>query len=147
MSSLQPHGSDLLAPDRARRDVELFRHRDASGLITTAVFRHRADQDQQHFTDLGAKVDSDIVAIGGDASAVNSPHGALLTTSYPTDDGSAWLASPKDHNIPELHRLTAFAIGMKIEGVSRERLGVLITSVVDAGVLIKGEDLRCGGAV
>ncbi|MDX2624949.1 MFS transporter, partial [Streptomyces sp. WI03-5b] len=26
-------------------------------------------------------------------------------------------------------------------------LGVLITSVVDAGVLIKGEDLRCGGAV
>ncbi|MFD9876240.1 hypothetical protein [[Kitasatospora] papulosa] len=130
VSSLQPHGSDLLALDRARRDVELFRHRDASGLITTAVFRHKADHDQQHFTDLGAKVDSDMVAIGGGASAVDSPHGALLTASYPTDDGSAWLASSKDHDVPEPHRLTAFAIGMKIDRVSRERLVEELLTVV-----------------
>jgi hypothetical protein len=108
----------------------LFRRRDASGLITTAVFRHRAGQDQQHFTDLRAEVDSDMVAIGGGATAVDLPHGALLTASYPAEDGSAWLASSKDHNVPQPHRLTAFAIGMKIDGVSRERLaGELLTVV------------------
>ncbi|MFE4651801.1 hypothetical protein [Streptomyces sp. NPDC056707] len=41
--------------------------------------------------------------------------------------------------------------GAKTEGhgliVLPDALGVLITSVVDARVLIKGEDLRCGGAV
>jgi hypothetical protein len=129
-SPLQPLGTTLLPPVKPRQDIELFRRRDASGLITTAVFRHRADHDQQHFTDLRAKVDSDMVAIGGGATAVDSPHGALLTASYPADDGSAWLASSKDHNVPQPHRLTAFAIGMKIDGVSRERLaGELLTVV------------------
>ncbi|MFE1795426.1 hypothetical protein ACFW9L_04595 [Streptomyces sp. NPDC059517] len=113
-----------------RRSSELFRRRDASGLITTAAFRHRAGRDQQHFTDLAAEVDGDMVAIGGGATAVESPQGALLTASYPADDGSAWLASSKDHNIPQPHRLTAFAIGMSIDGVSRERLaGELLTVV------------------
>ncbi|MDX3065081.1 MULTISPECIES: hypothetical protein [Streptomyces] len=128
--SLQPHGTALLALDRPRHDLELFRRRDASGLITTAVFRYGADHDQQHFTDLGAEVDSDMVAIGGGASAVDSPHGALLTASYPADDGSAWLASSKDHNVPQPHRLTAFAIGMKIDGVSRQRLVEELLTVV-----------------
>ncbi|MET9564459.1 hypothetical protein [Streptomyces tauricus] len=113
-----------------RRSGELFRRVDASGLVTTAVFRHRAGRDQQHFTDLAAEVDGDMVAIGGGATAVDSPQGALLTASYPADDGSAWLASSKDHNIPQPHRLTAFAIGMRIAGVSRERLaGELLTVV------------------
>ncbi|WP_328498074.1 hypothetical protein OHS59_39225 [Streptomyces sp. NBC_00414] len=125
-----PVAGPLRSPVGPRRSRELFRRRDASGLMTTAAFRHRADHDQQHCTDLAAEVDSDMVAIGGGATAVNSPHGALLTASYPADDGSAWLASSKDHNIPQPHRLTAFAIGMKIDGVSRERLaGELLTVV------------------
>ncbi|MFH8470462.1 hypothetical protein [Streptomyces sp. NPDC017991] len=113
-----------------RRSGELFRRRDASGLITTAAFRHRAGHDRQHFTDLAAEVDGDMVAIGGGATAVDSPQGALLTASYPADDGSAWLASSKDHNIPQPHRLTAFAIGMRIDGVSRERLAGELLKVV-----------------
>jgi hypothetical protein len=61
---------------------------------------------------------------------VDAPRGALLTASYPADDGSAWLASSKDHNVPQPHRLTAFAIGMRIDGVTRERLaGELLTVV------------------
>ncbi|MFE7074235.1 hypothetical protein ACFU96_29515 [Streptomyces sp. NPDC057620] len=113
-----------------RRSRELFRRRDASGLITTAAFRNRAGRDQQHFTDLRADVDGDMVAIGGGARAVDSPQGALLTASYPADDGTAWLASSKDHNVPQPHRLTAFAIGMRIDGVSRDRLaGGLLTVV------------------
>ncbi|WP_262064257.1 hypothetical protein [Streptomyces sp. STR69] len=129
-SPLGPLGKTLLPSARSRQDIELFRRRDASGLITTAAFRYRADHDQQHFTDLRANVDSDMVAIGGGATAVDSPHGALLTASYPADDGSAWLASSKDHNLPQPHRLTAFAIGMKIDGVSRERLDEELLTVV-----------------
>ncbi|MDH6622267.1 hypothetical protein M2271_000054 [Streptomyces sp. LBL] len=129
-SPLRPLRKTLLPSAKSRQDIELFRRRDASGLITTAAFRYRAGHDQQHFTDLRANVDSDMVAIGGGATAVDSPHGALLTASYPADDGSAWLASSKDHNLPQPHRLTAFAIGMKIDGVSRERLaGELLTVV------------------
>ncbi|PSM38079.1 hypothetical protein C6Y14_39050 [Streptomyces dioscori] len=125
-----PAAGRLPSPATLRRSSELFRRRDASGLITTAAFRHRAGHDQQHFTDLAAEVDGDMVAIGGGATAVDAPQGALLTASYPADDGSAWLASSKDHNIPQPHRLTAFAIGMRIDGVSRDRLaGELLTVV------------------
>ncbi|MGC5568082.1 hypothetical protein ACPYPG_35295 [Streptomyces sp. FR-108] len=113
-----------------RRRAELFRRRDASGLVTTAVFRRQAARDRQHFTDLAADVDGDMVAIGGGATAVDAPRGALLTASYPADDGSAWLASSKDHNVPQPHRLTAFAIGMRIDGVTRERLAAELLTVV-----------------
>ncbi|MCX4231446.1 hypothetical protein [Streptomyces ortus] len=117
-------------PPPPRRRTELFRRRDGSGLVTTAVFRRQAVHDRQHFTDLAAGVDGDMVAIGGGATAVDAPRGALLTASYPADDGSAWLASSKDHNVPQPHRLTAFAIGMRIDGVTRERLaGELLTVV------------------
>ncbi|WP_165371944.1 hypothetical protein [Streptomyces sp. L-9-10] len=101
---------------------ELFRCQDASGAITTAVFRYRAGHDQAHFTDLRVEVDRDMVVIGGGATAVAAPYGALLTASYPSADGSAWLVSSKDHGMPQPHRLTGFAIGMKIAGVSRDRL-------------------------
>ncbi|MEV4972298.1 hypothetical protein [Streptomyces scopuliridis] len=101
---------------------ELFRRTDSSGAITTAVFRYRAEHDQAHFTDLRVEVDRDMVVIGGGATAVDTPYGALLTASYPSADGTAWLVSSKDHGMPQPHRLTGFAIGMKIAGVSRERL-------------------------
>ena len=95
---------------------------DASGRVTVAVFRQRAGSAQQHFFDLAADVPEDMVAIGGGAEAVNVPEGALLTASYPNGDLSAWLASSKDHKRPQPHHLISYAIGLRIQGLTRDQL-------------------------
>ncbi|MBX6313129.1 MAG: hypothetical protein IRY99_09485 [Isosphaeraceae bacterium] len=95
---------------------------DASGKITVAVFRREPRSDQRHYFDFACEVPEDMVAIGGGAEAAELPGGALLTASYPSDDLSAWLASSKDHIIPQPHRLTCYAIGLKIAGMSRQQL-------------------------
>jgi hypothetical protein len=95
---------------------------DSSGLVTVALFQHKAGTAQQHFQDFNVNVPPDMVAIGGGGEAQESPNGALLTASYPNDDLSAWLVSSKDHFEPEPHYLTAYAIGLKIQGMSREQL-------------------------
>lgn len=95
---------------------------DASGLVTVGVFRARSAGPAQHHVDEGADVPDDMIVIGGGALAVNLPVGALLTASYPNDHLSAWLASSKDHLTPLPHYLTVYAIGLKIEGMSRDQL-------------------------
>jgi hypothetical protein len=95
---------------------------DESGLVTVSVFRYQAPSLQQHFFDLAAEVAEDMVAIGGGGIAVEFPYGALLTASYPNGNLSAWLVSSKDHGDNQPHYLTAYAIGLKIEGMTREQL-------------------------
>ena len=56
------------------------------------------------------------------------------------------LARPADNLGDVTDRLIGYFVGRGDAGPV-EGLGVLITSVVDTRVLIKGEDLRCGGAV
>jgi hypothetical protein len=104
--------------------TKLFERTDSSGLITTAVFRQQADSPAAHFRDLRVDVDADMVVVGGGATAAEAPNGALLTASYPNDNRSAWLVSSKDHRVPNPHRLTGFAIGMKINHptIPRSRL-------------------------
>ncbi|MFJ4963323.1 hypothetical protein ACIP6P_12900 [Streptomyces sp. NPDC088729] len=111
-------------PPGARADVgeELLRCRDRSGRITTAVFRRRAGVSRSHCMDLRVGVDDDMVVIGGGAVGEVEPYGALLTASFPSDDGRAWVVASKDHAVPQPHRVTGYAIGLKIEGVSRRRL-------------------------
>lgn len=95
---------------------------DASGKVTVGVFRSRSASEAQHQFDIGAEVPADMVAIGGGGVAAEFPWGALLTASYPNRDLSAWLVSSKDHDQPNPHYLTAYAIGLQIEGMSREEL-------------------------
>lgn len=95
---------------------------DASGLVTVGVFRKRSPSAEQHHFDLGADVPDDMVVIGGGGLAAEFPVGALLTASYPNDSLSAWLVSSKDHIQPNPHYLIAYAIGLKIEGMSRDQL-------------------------
>ncbi|GLZ00659.1 hypothetical protein [Actinoplanes sp. NBRC 103695] len=89
--------------------------------MTTAVFRNQAPVPAAHFTDLPVEVDPDMIVIGGGATAAETPNGALLTASYPNDSRSAWLASSKDHRVPNPHSLTAFAIGMKVNSADMPR--------------------------
>jgi hypothetical protein len=95
---------------------------DSSGKITIAVFERKAGDSQQHFHNYAATVPDDMVVIGGGAEATSVPYGALLTASYPNTELSAWLGSSKDHNYPNPHKLKVYAIGLKIEGMSRGEL-------------------------
>jgi hypothetical protein len=101
---------------------KLFQQTDASGKITIAVFRQQAPTESAHFFDFQVDVDPDMVAIGGGGIGTERPQGALLTASYPNNNRSAWLVSSKDHQVSNPHRLTGFAIGMKIAGLNRDQL-------------------------
>lgn len=101
---------------------KIFQRTDASGIVTIAVFRQQASAPSAHFFDHQVDVDSDMVAIGGGATGAENPAGALLTASFPNNNRSAWLVSSKDHSVSNPHRLTGFAIGMKIDGLSRDQL-------------------------
>jgi hypothetical protein len=94
---------------------------DASGKITVGLFQKAATNPQQHFTNFPIEVDSDMVVIGGGGRG-DETIGALLTASFPCDDWTAWLVSLKDHDDPNPHYLVGFALGMKIEGMSRNEL-------------------------
>jgi hypothetical protein len=76
-----------------------------------------------------------MVAIGGGGTAAESPEGALLTASYPNDDLSGWLVTSTDHIKPNPHQLIAYAIGMKIEVMSRDQLmKSIFVNTADSGV-------------
>lgn len=102
--------------------TQLGTFQDSSGKITVAVFERVAGDPQQHFHDYAVTVPDDMIAIGGGAEATTVPYGALLTASYPNSELSAWLASSKDHNLPNPHKLKAYAIGLKIAGMQRDEL-------------------------
>lgn len=101
---------------------KILQQTDASGKVTTAVFRRQSPTREAHFTDFEVGVDPDMVVIGGGATGVEEPWGALLTASYPNSARTGWLASSKDHESPSPHRLVGFSIGLKIEGLSRDQL-------------------------
>jgi hypothetical protein len=107
--------------------VKIFERTDSSGLVTTAVFRQDAPAAAAHFFDLRVDVAGDMVVVGGGATAAEAPNGALLTASYPSDDRGAWLASSKDHRVPNPHRLVGFAIGMRINSPAMPRQALLNT--------------------
>lgn len=107
---------------------------DNSGLITVAVFRQKAGSAQQHFTDFAAEVSPDMVVIGGVGVGLEEPEGGLLTASYPNDQLSASLVSSKNHEVPAPHFLTAYAIGLSIQGMTRDGLiRSIFISVDDSG--------------
>lgn len=95
--------------------------KDASGKITVSLFREDATNPQRHFTNFPVRVDTDMVAISGGGRG-DDTIGALLTASYPSGDLTTWFVSSKDHIDADPHYLVGFAIGMKIEGMSRDEL-------------------------
>ncbi|AWW43174.1 hypothetical protein [Streptomyces cadmiisoli] len=111
------------------RGEEVFRCRDDSGLITTAVFRR--DSDGSHPLHLGMRigVPDDMVVVGGGAVTHGEPHGALLTASCPSPDGGAWVVSSKDHLVAQPHTLTGYAIGLAVDGVGPAQLASRLLSV------------------
>ncbi|WP_058043327.1 hypothetical protein [Streptomyces roseifaciens] len=119
-------------PDGAR-SVEVGRYHDASGRITLAIFQSVAAPARSIWTDHSVRVeDPSMIAIGGGATGAEYPYGAYLTASYPSPDFSSWIVSSKDHvNARQAHELTGYAIGMKIDGVSKDQVRSWVASCSD----------------
>jgi hypothetical protein len=94
---------------------------DTSGKVTVSVFSRQSSSALDRYTDFGLTVDPDMVCVGGGVIGDDSP-GGFLTASYPNDDLSGWLVSAKAHYVDDQFLLTAFAIGLRIDGMTREQL-------------------------
>lgn len=102
---------------------------DASGLITVQLFYYRSFIPHQHFMEYSVDVAGDMVAVGGGVVGTEDP-GALIYSSHPNDDLSSWMIGTKDHLIPDSHFVSGYAIGMKIQGMSKKDLveSMLVTT-------------------
>jgi hypothetical protein len=98
--------------------TKVFEQTDVSGKVTIAVFERYSDVASSHNTDFAVTVPADYVVIGGGAEGKESPQGNLLTASYPNSGLTAWLASSKDHKNADPVRLRAWAIGLKVSGLT-----------------------------
>lgn len=97
-------------------------HKDASGKITIAVFEKESGTFQSHYNDFAIEVPDQFVVVGGGVKGKRTPTGNLITASYPNDKLSAWLVSTKDHLRVDQANITAWAIGLKVEGLTRQEL-------------------------
>jgi hypothetical protein len=102
--------------------------KDYSNDITVSVFRDSSPSSEQRHNGFEVRVADDMVCIGGGATGSDDP-GHFLTASEPNDLDTltGWKISSKDHEIPNPVILKAYAIGMKIDGMSRDQLRGAIT--------------------
>jgi hypothetical protein len=116
--------------------TQLNTFHDVSRRITVAVFHHRGNPAQSHWTEQEVIVaDADMVAIGGGGAGTDFPAGNMLTASHPNDDMSGWVVSSKDHEISNPVELETYVIGIKINGLTRRQLhDSLFVTTQDSGV-------------
>jgi hypothetical protein len=89
---------------------------DATGTVTIRIKECGWSATAPHPTATCA-VDPDFVLVGGGAQIENQGN-ALLVASYPDPGLSTWIASSKDHYYHYSHRVRAYAIGLRLAGVS-----------------------------
>ncbi|WP_336243373.1 M4 family metallopeptidase [Corallococcus exercitus] len=102
--------------------IELFRQTDTSGKLTIAVFERYATTAAGVNTNFTVTVPSDFVVIGGGGEGKEAPSGNLLTASYPDTGLTSWLVSTKDHLIADPVQVRAWAIGLKVAGLTPAQL-------------------------
>ena len=107
-----------------------------AGKVTIAVFERYSDSALSTNTDFAVTVPADYVVIGGGGEGKESPQGNLLTASYPNSGLTAWLVSSKDHINSDPVRLRAWAIGLKVTGLTaaQVRSYVNVTAASSANV-------------
>lgn len=91
---------------------------DWSGLIHLQIFYSITGQ--EHHPTTVAQVPADFVLVGGGAQTSND--GGFITESRPDGLLTTWYGSSTDHIESNLHVLTVYAIGMKIDGVTPDYL-------------------------
>lgn len=101
---------------------QVFQQSDVSGRVTIAVFERCSSALSQHNSDFAVQVPSGYVVIGGGGEGKNTPAGNLLTASYPNAALTEWRVSTKDHQIADPVSVRAWAIGLKINGLTQAQL-------------------------
>lgn len=91
---------------------------DGSGKIHLQFF-YNSTTTAVHWPHIEAIVPSDFIVVGGGAYTFDwiNQGGAYLYESRPDEGLTKWMASSKDHINSDVHNITAYAIGMKIDGV------------------------------
>lgn len=111
---------------------------DVSGQVTTGVWKLESPLEMRNST-VTLKLPADFIVVGGGAMGVEGPNGAVIVRSMRSpSDPRVWEARTSDAGgLAQLHKTTAYAIGMRIEGVSAARLESLIgkVRVTSAGIL------------
>ena len=95
---------------------------DSQRKVKIAQFSMEAPLALSTVTNIEIAVPPDYVVIGGGVQGTAAPYGHLVTASYPKDDFSAWVVSTKDHYYANPFRPNAWALAMKVEGMTRDEL-------------------------
>jgi hypothetical protein len=90
--------------------------------LTVRRFKVSSNERHQHNVERKVGIDSDMMVVGGGAVAKWTGNGALLTASYPSIGMDGWTGSSKDHTVPDPHKLSMYALGLKVNGMTREEL-------------------------
>ncbi len=101
-----------------------------AGGVTVSVWQTLsvppASQHYQFAVEVGAERDDDWVCIGGGGTAGNTSYGAgygqYLTASFPSHDFKSWNVFSREHVWPNAISIFGYAIGMKINGLSKDEL-------------------------
>ncbi len=102
--------------------VPIASQSDASGKVRVVLFERKAAAASRQFSNFAVDVPSDYVVIGGGVRGAAAPTAQLITASYPNTARSAWLVSSKDHQVAAPTAITGWALGLKIEGMTRAQL-------------------------
>jgi hypothetical protein len=86
-------------------------------------------------------VPSDFVVIGGGGEGKESPAGNLLTASYPDSGLTSWLVSTKDHINADPVQVRAWAIGLKVSGLTPAQLRGYLTLSSATSALVAHPDV------
>ncbi len=104
--------------------TKLNEFRDKSGIIRISVWESRATNPSDLHTDVECNIaneEGEWVCVGGGGRGSKEP-GHLLTASYPMENWKGWQVSSKSHQASDPTVTTVWAIGMIIDGLSREQL-------------------------
>lgn len=96
---------------------------DWSGIVQTVrVTGRSAIYDTSNIVDVD--VPDDYVLVGGGTVAVYlwMQYTGYITAAIPDANLRTWHTASQSHNVPYAHQLNSYAIGLKIQGVSREEL-------------------------
>nr|WP_315194089.1 S8 family peptidase [uncultured Aquabacterium sp.] len=102
--------------------VPVLRQTDASGKIESVMIERLAPAAAAAFNDFAVELPEDYLVVGGGVEATNAPVGHLLTASHPDVTRNAWVVGTKDHLASNPHQIKAWAIGIKVTGLSRAAL-------------------------
>lgn len=121
--------------------TKIGEYTDASGKITVAVFENVASSAQEVFSNFAVDVPDPYVVIGGGVEGSESPQGNLLTASYPNSGLTAWLVSTKDHMYADAIYVKAWAIGIKIAGLTRAQTLSLVSVTTASSSYVNHPDI------